>query len=203
MVLLSFSDIESNLPKISLLTSILLLFDVVAFLAITLNVEILHRWIGSWKDLLIWAFMNSSLLSFPIVYDDKRNSVVLLFNGTPELEQTNSSFSRKHQKDLCTHSSMCSLLPVQIPLSWEFVMDDRVYKYYCLHPNHPNHTVFFACSEQFKHHFVTDSLFVLNAFIPPDIFASRFMVYSPLWSIAMRREYLSCPCKSSFFQHFF
>ena len=26
-------------------------------------------------------------------------------------------FQGEHQKDLCTHSSMCSLLPVQVPLS--------------------------------------------------------------------------------------
>ena len=73
-----------------------LLFDVVVFLAITLNVEILIRWIGSWKDSLIFYKFIPSFFSHSIY--DKKNSKVLLFNDTPELKQTNSSFSRSTSK---------------------------------------------------------------------------------------------------------
>ena len=88
--------LESDLPKISLLTSILLLFDVVVFLAITLNVEILHQWIDSWKDLLIFYKFIRFFFSHSIY--DKWNSKASLFNDIPELKQTNSSFSRSTSK---------------------------------------------------------------------------------------------------------
>ena len=125
--------------------------------------------------------MNSSLLSFPIAYDHKRNSVASLFNGMPELKQTTSSFSRRTSKGFmysfisvfitaCTSYSVLRICDLRKFISiTASIQITQIIKCFGV-----------LCSEQFKYHFVTVSLFVLNAFVQPDVFASWFMVCFPL-----------------------
>ena len=51
---------------------------------------------------------------------------------------------------------------------------------------------FLACSARFELHFMTFSNFTVTYLIPLAVLALQFIVYFPLWSTAVLREYLSC-----------
>ena len=57
--------------------------------------------------------------------------------------------------------------------------------------------VFLACSERLSVHLRTEESLKEKLLIPPVVLASRFIVCSPLWSIAVRSMYPLCACTES------
>ena len=124
-------------------------------------------------DLSFYEFIPS--LFFHSIWWQK-NAVALLFNGAPELKQTNSSFSRRTSKGF-----MYSFINVFTTVSWEFEMGDRVYKYYCLHPNHTNHTMlwcFLVLSD-------LSTIFLLIYYLCKMLLYHLMSLHHSLWSVLL------------------
>ena len=128
-----------------------------------------------------WFFTNSFVFSFPIAYMTNETLKLRYLMTYQSSNKPIHPFQGVHQKDLCFHSSMYSLLPVQVPLSWEFVIGNRLYKYYCLHPNHTNHTMlwcFLVLSD-------LSTIFLLIYYLCKMLLYHLMSLHHSLWSVLL------------------